>query len=299
MPSTLAWQAPIPPPAHGKVSWREWRTHFLALLRPYSVPLVLAHVAIGLDALLTVMRPWPLKIVIDRVIALRHSRAPLIGHWLDTLTLDRMHILYGACAASVLIAIGTGLSTFYYTRTLGWIGEHFTFDLRRRLFAHMQRLSLRFHDRQRTGDLTTRLSSDINAIDDLLTDSSHIVVCNACLLLGMLGFMLWINWPFALLALSVAPFLFATILRSRWRIRAISREARTSDGLVTSVAQETLSSIRIVQGLVQEEQQDERFESQSRVSLKARLEIKRLQSFSAPVIDLLSAAGLALVMWYG
>src|SRR5262249_17959766 len=153
-----------------------------------------------------------------------------------------------------------------------------------RLFSHMQRLSLRFHDRQRTGDLTARLSSDINAIDDLLTDSSQTVVYNACVLIGMLAFMLWINWRFALLALSLAPFLFATILRYRQRIRIISREARTSDGLVTSVAQETLSSIRTVQGLVQEDQQDERFEDQSRVSLKARLAIKRLQSLSAPII---------------
>src|SRR5262249_51568446 len=268
-------------------------------LRPYAVPLALAHLAMLVDALLTVMRPWPLKVVIDCVIEHRPSRAPLIGHWLSTVTLDRAQILYGACVASVLIAIGTGLSTFYYTRKMGWIGEHFTFDLRRRLFAHMQRLSLRFHDRQRTGDLTTRLSADINAIDDLITDSSHIVIYNGALLLGMVGTMLWLNWRFALVALSVAPLLFATVLRYRWRIRTAAREARSSDGLATSVAQETLSSIRTVQGLVQEDQQDERFESQSRVSLRARLEIKRLQSMAAPIVDLLAAVGLVLVMWYG
>ncbi len=287
--------APAPP----RVSWREWRDHFLASLRPYSVPLVLAHLAMLLDALLTVMRPWPLKVVIDCVIEHKPSRAPLIGHWLRVSTLDPMQILYGACAVSLLIALGTGLSTFYYTRRMGWVGEHFTFDLRRKLFAHMQRLSLRFHDRQRTGDLTTRLSADINAIDDLITDSSHIVIYNGALLVGMVSTMLWLNWRFALVALSVAPLLFATILRYRWRIRGAAREARSSDGLATSLAQETLSSIRTVQGLVQEDQQDERFESQNRMSLNARLEIKRLQSMAAPIADLLAAVGLVLVMWYG
>ena len=282
-----------------RVSWREWREHFLSVLRPYAARLVFANLAILLDAALTVMRPWPLKLVIDRVIGQRHSRVPLIGHWLDGLPLDRMQILFGACAATLLIALGTGLATFYYTRTMGWVGEHFTYDLRRRLFAHMQRLSLRFHDRQRTGDLTTRLSADINAIDDLITDSSQIVIYNGALLIGMVTMMLWLNWRFALLALSVAPLLFGTILRFRWRIRGAAREARSSDGLVTSVAQETLSSIRTVQGLVQEDQQDERFDSQSRVSLRARLEIKRLQSMAAPFVDVLSAIGLALVMWYG
>jgi len=269
------------------------------LLRPYTVPLVLAHLAMLLDALLTVMRPWPLKVVIDRVIGHGHTRVPLIGHWIAGLSLDRMQLLYGACAASLLIALGTGLSTYYYTRTMGWVGEHFTFDLRRRLFAHMQRLSLRFHDRQRTGDLTTRLSGDINAIDDLITDSSQTVIYNGALLVGMVSVMLWLNWRFALVALSVAPLLFATVLRFRWRIRDAAREARSSDGLATSVAQETLASIRTVQGLVQEGYQDERFEKQNRVSLGARLEIKRLQSIAAPFVDLLSAAGLVLVMWYG
>jgi subfamily B ATP-binding cassette protein MsbA len=97
----------------------------------------------------------------------------------------------------------------------------------------------------------------------------------------------------------VSPFLFATVLGYRRRIRGAAREARSSDGLAVSVAQETLSSIRTVQGLVQEDQQDERFERQSRVSLKARLEIKRLQSLAAPIVDVLAALGLVLVMWYG
>src|SRR5260221_205814 len=286
-------------PALPVVTWREWRKYFLDLLRPHRVRLVLAHLAMVLDAMLTVMRPWPLKVVIDRVIEHKASRVPWIGHWIDHLPLTKMQILYGACATSLLIALGTGLSTYYYMRTMGLIGEHFTFDLRRRVFAHMQRLSLRFHDRQRIGDLTTRLSGDINAIDDLITDTSHIVVYNSCLMAGMVGVMLWISWQFAVVALSVAPLLFGAILRYRWQIRRVAREARTSDGLWTSVAQETLSSIRIVQGLVQEDQQDDRFEAQSRVSLKARLEIKRLQSISAPISDLFAAMGLALVMWYG
>jgi len=297
MVSEFTAQTHRPRPA--PVTWREWRRFFLSLLRPYRVQLVLVNAALVLDALLTILRPWPLKVVIDRVIHQRHTRIPLINHWLNHLTIDRIQLLYGLCGATLLIAIGTGLCTYYYTRTLGRIGEHYTFDLRRQLFAHMQRLSLRFHDRQRIGDLTTRLSSDINVIDDIITDFAQIVVYNACLLVGMLGMMLWVNWKFALVALSVAPVLFGAILAFRWKIRDAARAARASDGLVTSVAQETLSSMRVVQGLAQEDQQDERFEAQSRVSLEARLEIKRLQAISAPIFDVLAAVGLALVMWYG
>src|SRR5262249_22130768 len=123
------------------VTFREWREHLLRLLRPYRTPFVLAHFAMLLDALLTAMRPWPLKVVIDRLLHSKTARVPVIGPWLDGLNLTSRQLLLGACGASLLIAIGTGLSTLYYTRTMGWIGEHFSFDLRRRLFAHMQRLS--------------------------------------------------------------------------------------------------------------------------------------------------------------
>ena len=90
-----------------KVSFQEWRAHLLCLLRPYRTPLILAHLAMLLDAVLTVMRPWPLKVVIDRVITQKPTRVPFIGSWLNHLALDRQEILYGACATSLLIALGT------------------------------------------------------------------------------------------------------------------------------------------------------------------------------------------------
>src|SRR5262249_12524666 len=110
-----------------RVSLREWREHFLSLLRPYRTRLGRAHPALLLDSLLAVMRPWPLKVVIDRVISEKPSRVPFLGHWLDHVALDRTQVLYGACATSLLIALGTGLSTLYYRRAMGSIGKHFTF----------------------------------------------------------------------------------------------------------------------------------------------------------------------------
>src|SRR6266851_9469402 len=159
-----------------------WMHDLIPLLRPYRVALSWATVAMVLDAALTVLRPWPLKVVIDLVLSHRHSRVPLLSGWLEAARATPMSIVYGACAATLVIALSTGWLTYAYTRTLGDTGQRFVFVLRRNLFAHMQRLSLRFHDRQRTGDLTTRLSADINAIDDLITDSSPIVVYNAALL---------------------------------------------------------------------------------------------------------------------
>ena len=276
-----------------------WMRDLIPLLRPYRVALGWATVAMVLDAALTVLRPWPLKVVIDLVLSHRHSRVPLLGAWLEGARPAPMSIVYGACAATLVIALSTGLLTYSYTRTLGDIGQRFVFVLRRNLFAHMQRLSLRFHDRQRTGDLITRLTSDIQALRDVVSNASILLVSNGCLLGGMVAMMLWLDWRFALAALSVAPLLFWTVFRYTNRIKAAARDARASDGMLASVAQETLASIRIVQGLAQEDQQIERFQVQNTGSLRAYLEGIRYQARVAPQVDVLAALGLAVVMWYG
>src|SRR5216684_892545 len=280
-------------------STNPWLPHFLPLLRPFRKQLWWAVLAMVLDASLTVFRPWPLKVVIDRVLSHRPTRVPFLGLWLDNATFSRMHILYGACAATLLIALSTGLLTYWYTNTLGNIGQRFVFDLRCQLFAHMQRLSLRFHDTQRRGDLITRLTSDIQAIQDLISNGLIVLGSNAFLLIGMLSLMFWLNWQFALVALTVAPLLSWTVFRYTHRIKVAARQARVSTGLLASLAQETLSSIRVVQGLAQEEQQDDRFQAQSESSLQSYLEGVRYQARVAPLVDIYAAAGLALVMWFG
>jgi subfamily B ATP-binding cassette protein MsbA len=277
----------------------QWMPHFLPLLRPFRKQLWWAVLAMVVDASLTVFRPWPLKVVIDRVLSHRPTRVPFLSAWLDNTTLSRMHILYGACAATLLIALSTGLLTYWYTRSLGIVGQRFVFDLRCRLFAHLQRLSLRFHDTQRRGDLITRLTSDIQAIQDLISNGLIVLGSNTFLLIGMLILMFWLNWQFAFVALAVAPLLFWTVFRYTHRIKVAAREARVSTGLLASLAQETLASIRIVQGLAQEEQQNDRFQAQSETSLRSYLDGVRYQARVAPLVDVFAAAGLALVMWFG
>lgn len=286
-------------PAHMSGVARQLMRLMLPLLKPFRLPLFAATIAMLLDSALTVLRPWPLKIVIDRVLSHHTSRVPFIGHWVNGIHASPMAILYTACAATLLIAIGTGALTYCYTRLLGNIGQRFVFALRRDLFAHMQRLSLRFHDRQRTGDLITRLTSDVQAIRDVVSGGSILFFTNASLLAGMLGMMFWLNWQFALASLSVAPLLFWSVFRYTSRVKAAARVARTSEGLLASVAQETLASIRIVQGLAQEDQQSERFQTQNTTSLNAYLESVRYQAAVAPLVDVFAAAGLAIVMWFG
>src|SRR5262249_47530406 len=119
-----------------------WAPHLLPLMRPFSGRLALAGLAMTLDSLFTALRPWPLKVVIDKVLNNRTTRVPFIGHWLNTAGLSPTQVLYGACAATLLIALSTGVLTYFFTRTMGNVARHYAASLRRVLFAHMQRLSL-------------------------------------------------------------------------------------------------------------------------------------------------------------
>src|SRR5260370_13365015 len=109
-------------------STKQWLPHLLPLLRPFRKQLWWAVLAMVLDASLTVFRPWPLKVVIDRVLSHRPTRVPLLSVWLDTTTLSRMHILYGACAATLLIALTTALLTSSYPRTLPTLAHPLLFS---------------------------------------------------------------------------------------------------------------------------------------------------------------------------
>src|ERR1051325_3716529 len=289
----------MPKDSPNEMSFRQWVCPLLPLLRPFRTKLLWAFVAMVLDALLTALRPWPLKVLIDLVFSHRPTRAPFVGGWLNHSVLEPMQIVYGACAATLLIAICTGLLTYFFPRPLGHGGQRFVFSLRCKLFAHMQRLSLRFHDRQRTGDLVARLTSDINAIQQAIGNGAIILGSNGLLILAMISMMLWLNWKFTLAALSVAPLLFWIVFAYTTRISRASRAARASDGRLASVAQETLASIRIVQGLAQERQQDERFHAQGSNSLETSLQEVQYRARVAPLVDLLAAAGLAIVMGYG
>jgi ATP-binding cassette subfamily B protein len=273
---------------------------FLPWLRSSRRRLAWAAGAVVLDALLTVLRPWPLKVVIDRVITQHRSlRIPLLGRWLEGASLAPEHVVFASCAACLAIAAGTGFFTYWFTRTMGEVGRRFAFELRRDLFAHLERLSLRFHDRQRTGDLTTRLTADIQNMQEVVGSAAMIFASSALLLAGMTAMMLWLNWRYALVALSMAPLLAFTVFRYTHRIMTAARAARRSDGLLASLAQETFASIRIVQGLAQENQQVGRFQVQNETSLRAYLQGIRYQARIAPLVDILAGSGAGLVIWYG
>lgn len=268
-------------------------------LLPYKYGLGAAFIAMILDSIFTALRPWPLKVVIDRVINNVPTQVPFFSEWINSPERDKMTILYFCCLATILIAVGTGAFTYWFTRAMGNISQRLVYDLRSQLFSRLQRLSLRYHKSKQLGDTLGRLTTDVDAIQGLLARGSVMFLSNFLLTVAMLVMMLWLNWKFTLIACSVAPVLFAAVWYHTREIKRSSRIARDHDGVLASLAQESLSAIQMVKGMGQEDRQDRKFSAQGERSLNEYLSRVKFQARMAPIVDVLAAIGTALVLFFG
>src|SRR5262249_39295564 len=172
-------------------------------------------------------------------------------------------------------------------------------DLRLTLYHHIQRLSLADHDRARSGDLVTRVTDDIDAVQDFINSALLGIFVNLLTLVGMIGVMLWVSWRFAAIALSVAPVLFIVVYWFTRRIKAASRAVRKRQSELLSEVSEVLTSIRVVQAFAREDYEQKRFESESLENVKAALNARTMKARLPVLVDVITAIGTCLVLAYG
>ncbi|PYY14780.1 MAG: ABC transporter ATP-binding protein [Acidobacteria bacterium] len=255
------------------------------LLRPHTGALTLGLVAVIGESAANLLEPWPLKIVLDNVL-----RAKTSGGWLNRFIhhvagYDPLGILKFACIAVVGIAILDAISSYAEKYLTTSVGQWVTHDLRRALYSHLQRLSLAYHDRKRTGDLISTVTSDIDSIQSFITSGLLGVLINLITLVGMVVVMFYLNWRFTLIALSIAPVLFAIVYTYTRRIKKASREVRKKESEIVSVIEEVLGSIRVVKAFAREDYESKRLEEESLEGVEIALRARSLNTF--------------LVLWFG
>ena len=192
-------------------------------------------------------------------------------------------------------AISSYVEKYLTTSVSQWV----THDLRRTLYNHIQRLSLAEYDKAQTGDLISRVTSDINAVQDFINSALLGIVVNILTLVGMAGVMFYINWRFTLIALSIAPALFAVVYYLTRRIKKASREVRKKESELVSIVQEVLTSVRVVKAFAREDFEVSRFESQSLENVETALEARSIKAKLSPIVDVMVAVGTCLVLAYG
>jgi ATP-binding cassette, subfamily B, bacterial len=258
--------------------------------------LVLASVCLLLAILLNLARPWPLKFIFDYVL-LSGTNGSTGASFLTGV--DKSTILFTSCLAVVLIALLYGIFEYWFTVLAAGVGQKITFTVRSRLYNHIQSLSLGFHVRTKSGDLLSRLIKDVNQLRDFLADSALSIVSEVVFVVGMLLVMLWIDWRLTLLSMLLLPLVLLSIGGFSSRIRAITRKRMDREGKVASTFNETLAAMRVVQLFAGESKEASRFEEENRASYKAEMRSLRLKSRLLRVVEILSALGTCLVLWWG
>jgi ATP-binding cassette, subfamily B, bacterial len=269
------------------------------LLRPHSKALAFGLLAVIGESATNLLEPWPLKIVLDDVLKSR----PIPG-WLNPLVVsiagtDKLAVLEFAALAVMAIAVLGALCSYAEKYLTTNVGQWVMHDLRRTLYSHIQRMSLAFHDQSQTGDLISRVTSDIDAVQSFIASGLLGALINCLTLVGMVGVMFYINWHFTLIALSVAPVLFLVVYRYTRLIKKASREVRKKEGEIVSVVQEVLTSIRVVKAFAREDYEQHRLEAQSLESVDLALRARGLKARLSPIVEIIVAAGTAMVLWFG
>jgi subfamily B ATP-binding cassette protein MsbA len=274
-----------------------WR--FRRIVRPYAGPLAVGGALVLVVAATDIAAPWPLKVVVDNVLRAQPLNGP-IGDLLNSVAGDGQEaILAAAVVAFVAIVVVNAMSDYLSSYVLDAIGQRVMADLRTAVFTHLQRQSLQYHDRQRVGDLMTRITSDVVEVQNMLVTSLSVLIPNVTVLTGIVIVMFVVDPEFALLALAVAPILFLLIFTYTRRIKRASKIARRKESDIASVASEALTAIRVVQAYTTEQRHEQRFQEHNEERLVAGLDAVRLQSKLSPAIDVVTALGTALVLWFG
>lgn len=239
------------------------------------------------------LEPWPLKFIIDRVVPSAAAQGAAVAALPPT-------TLLALCAVGLVVIIGLK-ALCQYLSTVGFalVGNRVLTAVRTDLFSHLQTLSLGFHARARTGDLTMRLVSDVGMLKETAVTAALPLAASLLVLTGMLTVMLVLDWRLALLALSPLPLLWLVSVRLTRRIREVSRTQRQREGELAATGAETMAGIRSIQALGLEDRASADFGAASAKDLRAGVKGKRLAAGLERSVDLLTGLGLAIVLWFG
>jgi ATP-binding cassette subfamily B protein len=254
----------------------------LRYLVPYWRAVAFAFAAIVVGAFAQLAQPYLIKIAIDRHIA----SGELAG-------LDRLAGLY------LLILIGGFVAEYVQTWTMQLTGQRIMFDLRMAIYRHLQRLDVRYYDRNPVGRLMTRVTSDVDVLNDLFTSGVVSGFGDVFTLVGIMAVMLWLNWQLALVSFAVLPLILLITQWFRRNVREAYRVVRGWIARINAFLQENITGMSTVQLFRREALNFSRFEEIDRKHRDANLDSIFYYSAFYPAIEAVSALASALIVWYG
>ena len=244
------------------------------------------------------LRPWPLKIIFDQI--LLGKRLPRSLDFLQaTLNEDKLVPLILVSFTIVLIALLNGAFSYAQVYLTSGIASRVVYGIRRELFVHLQRLSLAFHNRSRSGELLTKVASDTNTVKDIVADTAQTAVPQVLTLVGMLVVMLALNWKLGLLVLASFPLLVWNLVSVFRRASLTARQQRRREESIATRLTEVFGAMSLVQAFGREHYETARFDAESSAHLEISLRSARIEAIGARAVEITAAIGTWIVVLVG
>lgn len=272
---------------------RRTLTRFRPHLREQSRLLAGGGAALFLEVGMRLLEPWPLKFVLDAVVAAAGADLRVEQ------PAGLRTVLVVATLALVAVVALRALAAYVMTVLFALAGNRVLTRVRAELYAHLHTLSMAFHDSARTGDLVTRVTGDIGRLQEVVVTAALPLVGNVVTLFGMLVVIAFLDWQLALLVLLVFPVFLLTSLRLTRRISTVSRSQRQAEGALASLATESLGSMQVVQAYSLEDQMQRTFGGSNQKSLQDGVQAKKLSAGLERKTDVLVGLATALVLYIG
>jgi ATP-binding cassette subfamily B protein len=255
--------------------------------------------------LLRYLRPYRLKVALAVVMLIAASGLDLVGPYLTARAidvaiprrdLDMLAVLAGIYTLTLVLAL---FLSYAQTLTTVWIGQRVMYDLRTQIFAQLQRLSLRFFDRNPVGRLMTRLTSDVEALNEMFTSGVVAIFGDVFTLVFIVGIMLAMNWELALVSFTVVPLVYITAHWFRKNVRRSYRDIRVKLARINAFLQERITGMGVVQLFGRERTELAKFQEINDDHMRAHLRSIHYYALFWPIIEVIAAVAVALVLWYG
>ncbi|MFQ5789260.1 MAG: ABC transporter ATP-binding protein [Acidobacteriota bacterium] len=255
--------------------------------------------------LLTYLAPYRLTVATALVLIVAVSALKLVGPYLTKIAIDD-YIARGDVGGLTLIAgiyilalLAQFFLSFLQVYVMNLTGQRIMFDMRREIFAHLQQLHPGFFDRNPVGRLVTRVTTDVDALNELFTAGVVSVFGDVFMLLGIMIVLITMSWKLALVTFAVLPALFAVSVVFKRKVRETYRRVRTRIARMNAFIQENITGMQVVQLFRQEDRKFRQFSGLNREHMEANLDSVLYYAVFYPIVEVLGAVAIALIIWYG
>jgi ATP-binding cassette subfamily B protein len=268
----------------------------LTYLRPYKLQTTIALSAIVLKALAEAVGPFLVKVEIDKYLVQPHKSAGILDRFLSPSPYTGIAQIGGVYAGIIALSFVLEFAQTYFMQ---WTGQKVMFDLRSQIFRHLQFMHVGFYDKNPVGRLVTRVTTDVDALNELFTSGVVSIFEDIFVLAGIVTIMTMMNWKLALITFAVLPVIVYATQVFRIKVRDSYRRIRTAIARINSHLQEHVSGMTVLQLFNRERRAYDRFSKVNDAHREAYKDAILAHAVYYPVVEILSSVAIATVIWFG